>query len=285
MKPLDARILDIYEALTPLERRLANVVLEHQRELAAFSATELARQAAVSKATAARLFRRLGYETYDEARRQSRALRHWGSPLALLDGLRQDEQGPGIGLHLQNEVANLTRTFEGLRPELLEQAIELLAGADRVWLIGFRASHPMAELAAFWMKYLRPGVALLPGSWMTFAEDVIDIKQGDAVLAVGMRRRPRMLRALLQSARDRGAGVVLLTDLSASATARLAAVVLRCHSRSAAVFDSYTAVASMVNLLLGGLARRLGDGVRGRLAQIEDLADQLDAFTVPGRGR
>jgi hypothetical protein len=41
----------------------------------------------------------------------------------------------------------------------------------------------------------------------------------------------------------------------------------------------------MVNLLLGGLARRLGDGVRGRLAQIEDLADQLDAFTVPGRGR
>jgi DNA-binding MurR/RpiR family transcriptional regulator len=285
MKTLDARILDIYETLTPLERRLANVVLEHQRELAAFSATELARQAAVSKATAARLFRRLGYETYDEARRQSRALRHWGSPLSLLDGLPHEAGGPGIALHLQNELANLTRTFEGLRAEPLAEATELISVAERVWLIGFRASHPVAELAAFWMKYLRPGVALLPGSWMTFAEDVIDIKPGDAVLAVGLRRRPRMLRALLQTARERGAGVVLLTDLSASATAKLAAIVLRCHSRSATVFDSYTAAVSMVNLLLGGLARRSGDEVRGRLERIEGLADQLDAFTVPGRGR
>jgi DNA-binding MurR/RpiR family transcriptional regulator len=126
VKPLEARILDIYEDLTPLERRLADVVLEHQRELASYSATELAVQADVSKATAARFFKRLGYSSYQDARQQSRGTRRWGSPLSLLEGLdRHDTSQPGIVAHLQNDIANLTRTFESLRPESIVMGFDL----------------------------------------------------------------------------------------------------------------------------------------------------------------
>jgi DNA-binding MurR/RpiR family transcriptional regulator len=286
VKPLEARILDIYEDLTPLERRLADVVLEHQRELASYSATELAVQADVSKATAARFFKRLGYSSYQDARQQSRGTRRWGSPLALLEGLdRHDTSQPGIVTHLQNDIANLTRTFESMRSEDIGQAVEMLVRADRIWMIGFRASHELAELAAFWLRHLKYNVSVLPSGWMTFAEDVIDMKAGDAVLAIGFRRRPRMFRALLQNAREVGANVILVTDLSASATARLAHVVLRCHSRSSGVFDSYVAAASLLNYLLAALALREGAAVRRRLQRIEDLHDKLDAFTLPARSR
>ncbi|MCH7794161.1 MAG: hypothetical protein IH900_03325 [Proteobacteria bacterium] len=47
-KTLDTRILDIFEELSPSEQRLADVVLEHQRDLASYSATELADLASVS---------------------------------------------------------------------------------------------------------------------------------------------------------------------------------------------------------------------------------------------
>ncbi|MBV9633972.1 MAG: MurR/RpiR family transcriptional regulator, partial [Methylobacteriaceae bacterium] len=219
-----------------MERRLANVVLEHQRELASYSATELARQADVSKATAARLFKRLGYASYNEARLQSRALRYWGSPLRHFDDAeRPSDIQLSIAAHLQNEVANLTRTFEGLRPEIVEEALAVLSKTQRIWLIGFRASHALAELATFWIKYLKSDVVLLPSAWMTVAEDVVAVQPEDTVLAIGMRRRPRLLRALLKHARESGATVILLTDLSASATAKFADIVIRCHSRSANV--------------------------------------------------
>jgi len=286
MKSLDARILDIYDALTPLERRLADVVLEHQRELASYSATELAVQADVSKATAARLFKRLGYSSYKDARHQSRTLRRWGSPLSLLEGLEEfDASQPSIVAHLQNDIANLTRTFGALRPETTGQVIDMLVRADRIWVIGFRASHELAELAAFWLKHLKYNVSLLPSGWMTFAEDMIDMRPGDAVLAIGFRRRPRMFRALLQNARDVGANVILVTDLSASGAARLAHVVLRCHSRPSGVFDSYAAATSLLNYLLAALALREGTTVRPRLQHIENLHDKLDAFTVPTGSR
>jgi DNA-binding MurR/RpiR family transcriptional regulator len=285
MTPLDTRILDIYELLTPLEQRLANVVLEHQRELASYSATELARAANVSKATAARLFKRLGYASYNEARRQSRALRYWGSPLKHFDDLDPpNDLELGIAAHLRNEIANLTRTFEGLESETVARTVAALARADRICLLGFRGSHPLAELASFWAKYLKNNIVLLPSPWMTFAEDVIALKPGDAVLAIGMRRRPRMFRALLEHALDFGATVILLTDLSASGTAKLAHFVIRCHSRSANVFDSYATAVSMVNYLLGALALQGGEPSRPRLERIEEIADQLDAFTLPEKG-
>jgi DNA-binding MurR/RpiR family transcriptional regulator len=284
MKPLDERILDSYEDMTPLEQRLAGVLLEHQRDLASYSATELASQAGVSKATAARLFKRLGYRSYADARRQSRSLHRWGSPLSRLDAADRGAGDPTSPIaHLHLEAANLTRSFEATDAATFAAALTALADAGRVWLIAFRASRPLAELAAFWLKYLRKSVTVLPTAGLTFAEDAVDMQPGDLVFAIGLRRRPRVFRAFLQNARDLGVTVLLLTDLTASATARLGDVVIRCHSRSLNAFDSYTAAASMVNYLLGRLATEHADQVRPRLERIEELADRLDTFTVPTR--
>lgn len=284
MQALDGRILNVYESLTPLERRLADLLLEHQRDLASYSATELARNAGVSKATAARLFKRLGYASYDEAKRQARGQRHWGSPLGLLeDHSALEAAQPTAAAHLQNDIANLSRTFQSLRLVDLENATNILASTDRIWLLGFRGSHPLAEIAAFWLKHIRPDISFVPSSWVTFAEDTIDLSEKDAVLAIGFRRRSRIFRALLEHAAASGARIILVTDLSASSIAKIADVVLRCHSRPSYLFDSYAAAISLLNYLISHAALRADAKTRTRLQRIEDLHEQLDAFTVPGR--
>lgn len=284
MKPLDIRILDLFESLTPSEQRLANVVLEHQRDLAGYSATELAALAQVSKATAARLFKRLGYDGFDQARRQARSVRHWGSPLHALDYFVETERlDANPVIHVQADLANLSRTFEHLRPEALWQAVDALAEAERVWLIGFRGSYPLAFFARFWLALLKPDVRVLPAGGFSFAEDVIDISPSHVVLAIGFRRRPAILKALLEKARDAGAKIILITDLSASLTSRYADVVLRCHSRAPYLFDSYTAAISLMNYLAAALAQRLGEAGRARLRRIDELHDDLDRFSAPPR--
>ncbi|MBP0685899.1 MurR/RpiR family transcriptional regulator, partial [Mycobacterium tuberculosis] len=59
-RSLEARIYGLYASLAPAEKRLADVLLQHQRDLPSYTAGELAAQANVSKATAARLIRALG---------------------------------------------------------------------------------------------------------------------------------------------------------------------------------------------------------------------------------
>ena len=67
-RPIDARILAVYDELTASERRLASVVMEERNSLSSFTAGELAARANISNATAARFFRRLGYNSYNDAK-------------------------------------------------------------------------------------------------------------------------------------------------------------------------------------------------------------------------
>lgn len=283
-RPLDSRILDVYEALSPSEQRLADVVLEHQRGLASYSATELAVQAGVSKATAARLFKRLGYKSFQEARRQARSTRHWGSPLhALVEAADKTKIDTNLLMHLNNDLTNVTRTFEALRSDQIATGVEALVKARRVWILGLRNSYSLAHYARFLLTILKPDVRLLPAGGLSFAEDVVNMEAGDVLLAIGFRRRPQILQELLKRARSAGVLVIFVTDLSASLTTKHADVVLRCHSRGAYFTDSYTAAMSILNYVASAVAYGMGDAVRERVDRIDELHDTLDAFTVAAK--
>ncbi len=122
-------IRDNYDRLPTGERKLADVLLEIGGELAAYSATELAGRAGVSKATAARLVRRLGYADYHELRQQARAQKRSGSPLSELSGALGQEGT--LGRHLGHDLACLTRTLETTRPEAANRAISPTCGSSR----------------------------------------------------------------------------------------------------------------------------------------------------------
>ena len=69
---LVARITRHRDDLSPTERRLAEFLIDFPGNLPAYTATELANAARVSNAAVTRFFHRLGYESYNDARRQVR---------------------------------------------------------------------------------------------------------------------------------------------------------------------------------------------------------------------
>jgi DNA-binding MurR/RpiR family transcriptional regulator len=56
-----------------------------------------------------------------------------GFAISLLEGLHElASSQPSILAHLQNDIANLTRTLGALRPETIGQVIDILVRADRI---------------------------------------------------------------------------------------------------------------------------------------------------------
>ena len=108
-------IMAVYESLPPGERKLADTALARLSNLASYSATELAAEASVSKATAARFFRRIGYESFEQARRQARAEAHLASPLYALAGVNPKERpSDALSRHLAADLKNLSESFRPL---------------------------------------------------------------------------------------------------------------------------------------------------------------------------
>jgi DNA-binding MurR/RpiR family transcriptional regulator len=277
---LSARILDCYDDLSKRERLLADTVLACAQDLAGYTATELAVRAKVSKATATRFFRRLGYRDYEGARLEARQTPHWGSPLEAFYN-STSESDDEVSKHLRREIENITKTFGPGTAQKIEKCVVKLASAERIWIIGFRDNYPIAAYASTALTRVKD-VRLLPNLGMSLAEDLSGIQRKDVVLAFGFRRWPSIfVKALKLIHHDLGVPVILITDVISSISPVVPDVELRCHIKGSSIFDSHTAGLSMVNLICSRVARRLGKATRTRLQAVEKYHSELGDFRSP----
>ncbi|MCD4525593.1 MurR/RpiR family transcriptional regulator [Nocardioides sp. cx-173] len=255
---IDERIASRHRDLSPQERRAAATLLEHLDDLATYRAAELASLAGVSKATMSRLFRSLGYADFGEVREQLRESRHGGEP-RLLRG------GADLPAHLAREAEALRRAVEH---PALTPAVELVASARRVLVVGWRNSHPVALHLRQQLAHVRGDVRVAPVPGQVLGEELADVGPGDAIVLVGFRRRPAGFGAFLEAATETGAPVLLLADPTAIEHARRATLWLECSIATELAFDSYAAAMSLVSVLADGVLTACGQGAQDRISGI-----------------
>ncbi len=275
---LTLRIQERFARLTMSEQKLARMILERQDDLLTHSATELAAMADVSKATAARFFRSLGYADFNEVRLQAREERNRTEPYRYsVVGSEKVALGRAIGSHLELEITNLTRTFEELRSDRLTRAAELLGEAPRVWLLGLGAEEGLARYARLLLARLRHNVMMLGMNGNAWAEDLAMTGPRDALVLVTLEPRPRILKPILSYARTTRMNVITITDRNYLLQAqRYSAVVLPCHVSSFGLGPSHTSVASALRLLSIAFAAYAGDTALQRLEIISGIHEELD---------
>lgn len=275
---LSLRIQECFDRLSPAEQKLARLILERKDDILTYSATEMADLADVSKATAARLFRSLGYADFNEVREQSREERNRTEPYRYSLATRTEPHlGKSIGAHLELEISNLTRTFEELSSERLNQAAGLLKEAPKVWFLGLGPEEGIARLGRLLISRLRHDVMQIGLHQASWAEDLAMMGPRDGLVVVTLKPRPRLLRPILDYAKTTRVNTIMLTDQMSQLWAqRYASIVLPCHVASHALGPSYTAIASAMRLLAMAVAERVGLRAAERLELIAEIHEELD---------
>ncbi|MHB1171431.1 MAG: MurR/RpiR family transcriptional regulator [Lacisediminihabitans sp.] len=266
MLSIGGRIDESYQELSPQEQRAADFMRDHLADLAVYNATEVARLSGVSKATVSRLYRRLGFGSAEQLRDHVRALRGAGTPLA-------SDTPVSFPAHLEQELANLRLALAGID---LMPAAQLIAGARRVLVVGFRNSYPMALHLRQQLAQARDTVELAPLPGQSVGEELAGLGPDDVVVLVGFRRRPELFTRLVATIESTPVRTVLITDAGGRRYGPQVDHVLECPVDSVTAFDSYAATASVISLLSAAvLGARLRDG-RARIAEIGAAYQSLD---------
>ncbi len=275
---LALRIQERFEGLTASERKLASLLLDRPDEILSFSATELAGLVGVSKATAARFFRNLGYTDFNDVRLQAREERNRTGPVHQVRmPVEPAEGGATVPTHLQVEMANLTRTFEELRSDTLSDVAERVATAQRLWVVGLGPEAGLARHARIQLARVRPAVHLVSENTGSWAEELASTGPSDALLVVALRPWPKLMSAILDFARTTRLSTFVITDPTNAARARRhGATPLVCHISTPGLEASHTTVLSMLHLVASALAARLGVIALRRRDLISDLREELD---------
>ncbi|WP_346831634.1 MurR/RpiR family transcriptional regulator [Pseudomonas abietaniphila] len=276
---LESRIRSRYDQMSAVEQKLSDVILASPGQLAMQTATELAISAGVSKATATRFFRALGYDSYDAARREARKASSAGSPL-YLQHLNDADQDPKALMqhHLDQEIANLAKTYESLSHNDLAQMAQAIAKARRVVLIGFRHSQTIAVMFRSNLIQVRDDILLLPAPGDSLAEYLAGLDGRDVAICIGLRRRVPELESAMSAMAELGVHLLYISDVLAGKPAKLARWVIRCHTEGSLMFDSNASVAGVTNLICSLVGKELAGERSTHLAQAEVLHQKLQAL-------
>lgn len=267
--------------LSPAERRVGRVLLADYPTAGFETVATVAERAGVSAPTVLRFVGRFGYRGFPDFQAGLRAEleERSASPLSLYEAADRTAGAPGAednDLLSQGRrifTAALAQTYDELPPHDLERAIELLADPKRrITLSGGRFTHHLAQYLALHLMQLRKDVTVLPERAVERTAAVAGWGRRDVLVVFDYRRYEPDKTALAELLKERGGRVVLFTDTWLSPAAAHCEVVLSAQVAAPSPYDSLVPTLAVIETVVAGLVRTLGEEAHLRLKEGERLA-------------
>jgi len=266
-------IAERMDAMSAGERRAAQVLLANYPLTGLKTVAEFSALAGVSSPTILRFVARIGFTSYADfqARLQAELAAQLQSPLMRATG-RSDERDGSPSPYLAAALDNVEDTFRHLSEAQIAAVVASLSNLKgKVFLAGGRFTAPLATYMAAHLAIVRPGVFPLAGQESNWRDRLIDVGRNDVVVIFDIRRYQDSLLRLAETARQRGARVVLFTDQWLSPVARHARHVVAAHTSAPSAWDSCVPLLLAAETVVGELTRSLGEESARRIREMEEL--------------
>lgn len=235
--------------------RIAHLLLADPEGTAFRGISAAARLVEVHESSIARFANSLGLSGYPAIMELCRV---WLAEQVRLAGRTKNEQEPPDGLLstiVEQERTNLTRSYGWLDSVAWSRAVELLANAPGVHILGLRESAAVAGLLSLRLGRARAGVRRLGES---LVDELRELAEGDVLVAVSVRRYAAGTVRAAQYAQEQGLSVIALTDNAASPLCEFAEVALFAETEGVGPARSLTACVSLAQALAAEVSLRLG---------------------------
>ena len=295
MRPQDDIIRWIrqqHDSLSPSQRQVAQFLLVGGIDVVHFTITEIAEAVGVNSSTVVRTAQALGFEGFPQLQSVLRSQFLNQAKLSqrmqigsqkLMDYLSADTEDDAhlFNTVLRDELQTLLDLPQHVPTQAFDQAVDLLDGARRVYIIGLGSSFPLALNFGIVLRYIRPAAIVLTPGIDPIAAQLIALEADDLIFSLCFARYTRETLTVMDVGRERGAQVVTVTDSHVSPAAiraDLALIVpfrLRLYSNTVALF-------ALLDALLGALSLRYPEKTRQRLDRLEELYQEFNLYSSEG---
>ncbi|MFY8115174.1 MAG: MurR/RpiR family transcriptional regulator [Rhabdaerophilum sp.] len=285
--PLGQQLVGLQASGSASNRAIAEHLLRNPVRGAALSIEDLAAASGVSTATLSRFARHLGYGGFPELRAAlADTLQSVLRPVEKLRGaLVRAEGAAPMREGLEDTLANLRGTAEGLAPDMIARIVGRLTEARCVYVMGFGLS---AHLAGFLALGLQPFCHHIVnvveyGGTENAAGRLMNLGPEDVLIAISFPRNATDAVHLTRYAADQGATIFAITDSAASPLVPLASETLVAQATHPVLSSSNVAALLVIEALVAALMVSNADN----LVKATRLTDAISAYLVsqPPRSR
>ena len=265
---LKALIAARASALPKRLTQIAGFALENPDEIAFGTVASIAGQAEVQPSALVRFSQALGYQGFSDmqeifrSRLRDRIL-NYDERLQQLREHGPDTSKPNVILHgfCEASARSIAALQEKLDPADLDSAVEQLARAETIYLIGLRRSFPIASYMAYALGKLGVRAILVDAVGGLAAEQITFAGPGDAVLAISFTPYASETISLARAAAAKGVPIVSITDSPFSPLAQLAGLWIEISEANFEGFRSMAATLTLAMTLTVAIAERRAPGL------------------------
>jgi DNA-binding MurR/RpiR family transcriptional regulator len=246
-------------------RQVAEYALENPNDMALETVATIATRAGVQPSTLIRFAKTMGFDGFTDMQRLFRTHLLDRQPIyaerlrALeTEGGSVPDGASGVLDHfIEAGTRALAHLRHEIRPEALERAVDLLAGAEHVYIIGQRRSFPVASYFAYALSHLGRRMYLLDGVGGLLQQQLRTMGAEDVLLAISFKPyAPETVEACRQAVSN-SVPLLAITDTALSPLVPLATVALEVEEAQVKGFRSLAATMCLAVSMVVALGRRL----------------------------
>jgi len=270
-KSLRALIVERRGLLPKRLIQVADFAVEHPQEIAFGRVADVAAHAGVQPSTLVRFAQTLGYAGFSDLQAifRAHARQRWPDYRERLETLAHGgeaaDSDPARLLHGFAHAARISidHLEQTIDHQALQDAVDILAGARSICLLGARRVYPVAVYLAYALGKLGARCELADHAGGLSQRQVELLDPGDAVLAVSFTPYAAETLELAALAAGRGLPVVAITDSPFSPLAQIARVWIEVAETDLGGFRSLSATLALATALSVALVGRRDQAVQG----------------------
>ena len=280
---LRARIANLVDTLSPKQKRIARFILDDPYFASFASANELGEKNKTTAATVVRFSQTLGYEGYSHLQDTLRTeLPNYMTTIARLRKRMSEKNLPSSNIQqvFYADIKNIERTASNISEKNLNDAMDAIIKAKRIWVIGSGLSYAPAAFLTHSLKVMGFNALAIQGEGLQAAVDISRIKPDDLMIAIDLWRYVRMTVDAVTQANKTGAQIIAITDSVVSPLAQMANIAFEIATEGVAHSLSITAIISLVNVFIAMLADRVPEQVYESLKKVDGVYRGNDLLVI-----
>ena len=275
---LRERIASRLQEMTPGQALVANYILEHPREAAFLTASQLGERVGVTETTVIRLAHLLAFTGYHQMRNaMTNLLMNHLSTLERLKDYESSQEHDFFERAIRKDLETLTLALSAVSSDDLKNLGAAIASAEAVYLAGYRSSFSLAYYLSFYLSWILPNVKNVSPD-MPF-EMLANAPKKSLVLGISFPRYSTWTLKVLETASELGLTTASVTNDLASPLAVRSDYVVSVPYKPISFIDSFAAPMSVLNCLILSVAQQLGDEVTKKLGALEKRWREDEVYT------
>jgi len=155
---------------------------------------------------------------------------------------------------IDSNILNLQRTQTEHLDQAFDEAIDLLCGARKIYVIGLRSVYAVAHYFYFTLSDFKDNVTLLSIAEGDVYDRIMHISPNDVLVSIGFEKYTKATCDITRFFQERNCKIIALTDKLSSPLASMADTVLIAHNCSTTF--SFVSAMTILNAIVVGIGRR-----------------------------